>query len=103
MKVLRVALNVPLPTLFDYACDDSMAPAVGARVRVPFRRRESVGYVIEHAGSSPLAAHRIKKIAGVFGDFPPLSRELLKLAAFLSTYYQHPFGEVLFSALPLPL
>jgi primosomal protein N' (replication factor Y) (superfamily II helicase) len=103
MKILRVALNVPLPTLFDYACDDAMVPAVGARVRVPFRRREMVGYVIEHAESSALAANRIKKIAGVPSDFPPLPRELIKLAGFLSTYYQHPFGEVLFSALPLPL
>lgn len=103
MKFLRVALNVPLPTLFDYACDDAMIPPVGARVRVPFRSREIVGYVIEHAESSPLAAHRIKKIAGALNDFPPLPRELLKLTTFLSTYYQHPFGEVLFSALPLQL
>jgi primosomal protein N' (replication factor Y) len=103
MKILRVALNVPLPTLFDYASDDAVIAEIGARVLVPFRAREVVGYVIGHADSSSLAAHKIKKITRVLNDFAPLPRELLELAAFLSTYYQHPYGEALFSALPLPL
>jgi primosomal protein N' (replication factor Y) len=103
MTILRVALNVPLPTLFDYACDENAVPRIGARVRVPFRRREMLGYVLAHADAGEIAAHRIKKINGVLTDFPPLPQELIKLAQFLSTYYQHPLGEVLFSALPLPL
>jgi primosomal protein N' (replication factor Y) (superfamily II helicase) len=103
MKFLRVALNVPLPTLFDYACDEDRAPGIGARVRVPFGRREMVGYVLEHASEAAVESHRIKKISAVLTDFPPLPRELIKLAGFLSTYYQHPLGEALFNALPLPL
>jgi primosomal protein N' (replication factor Y) (superfamily II helicase) len=103
MKILRVALNVPLPTLFDYACDANAIPAIGSRVRVPFGRRDAAGFVIEHADTSSIPQHRIKKIAGMLDDFPPLPRELLELAEFLSTYYQHPYGEVLFSALPVPM
>jgi primosomal protein N' (replication factor Y) len=103
MKILRVALNVPLPMLFDYACDDDGVPEPGARVRVPFGRREMLGIVVQQADDSALDARRIRKISAVLADFPLLPNELLELAAFLSDYYQHPFGEVLFSALPLPL
>ena len=103
MKIVRVAINVPLPTLFDYTCGDDVVCPIGSRARVPFRGREMLGYIIEYADASLIAAHRLKKIATVLDDFAPLPRELLKLTAFLSTYYQHPFGEVLFSSLPAPL
>ena len=103
MKIIRVALNVPLPTLFDYACDDADVPAIGAHVRVPFRRRELPGFVFEHADHSDLDAKRIRKISAVSKDVPLVPRELLKLVSFLSSYYQHPIGEVLFGALPGPM
>jgi len=102
MKILRVALNVPLPTLFDYACDGAM-PAAGTRVRVPFGRKQMLGIVMAAGGDSALDPARIRNIEAVLDDFPPLPAELLELAGFLGEYYQHPVGEALFSALPLPL
>jgi primosomal protein N' (replication factor Y) len=103
MKILRVALNVPVPTLFDYSCADDGIPEPGARVCVPFGPKEMLGIVVEHADESALDAWRIRKISAVLADFPLLPNELLELAAFLSGYYQHPYGEVLFSTLPVPL
>jgi primosomal protein N' (replication factor Y) len=102
MKILRVALNVPLPTLFDYTCDERTVPAIGSRVRIPFGRKNAVGFVIEHADASSIPQHKLKKFAGELEGLAPLPRELIELASFLSTYYQHPYGEVLFSALPVP-
>jgi primosomal protein N' (replication factor Y) len=45
MSIVRVALDVPLPTLFDYTVDEAVV--AGQRVIVPFRRREMVGVVME--------------------------------------------------------
>ena len=47
MKFVRLALDVPLPRLFDYACPEDLAAPVGARVVVPFGRRHLVGVVVE--------------------------------------------------------
>ncbi|MGH8031662.1 MAG: hypothetical protein ACREO8_04670, partial [Luteimonas sp.] len=49
-KVLRVALPLPLPRLFDYGppTDVSIAPdLIGRRVRVPFGSRELVGVIAD--------------------------------------------------------
>ena len=49
--VLRVALPVPLPRLFDYlppAGVDPASVAVGQRLQVPFGARELCGIVVGH-------------------------------------------------------
>ena len=49
-RVLRVALPVPLPQLFDYLPPPGTAAApdsIGCRVRVPFGRGERIGVVVE--------------------------------------------------------
>ena len=44
-SVLRVALPVPLPRLFDYRPPATGTAVVGGRVRVPFGSRSLVGVV----------------------------------------------------------
>jgi len=99
MKILRVALDVPLATLFDYALPEGAAADVGDRVVVPFGARQRVGLVIECAPHSAYQA-RLKPITGVRDDAPRLGGDWLELIRFLATYYQRPLGETAIGALP---
>ncbi len=100
MAILRVALDVPLPRLFDYAADDGRGDAVGQRVAVPFGRRTLVGVVVEIAAESGLAPEKLRPAGTILDDMPPLAREWLALARFAAEYYQRPLGEVIHAALP---
>jgi primosomal protein N' (replication factor Y) (superfamily II helicase) len=44
---VRVALDHPLLTLFDYRYDLAATPLPGMLVRVPFGRRDAVGLICE--------------------------------------------------------
>jgi len=103
MKVLRVALDVPVAKLFDYLTDGADSAAVGDRVVVPFGARERVGVVVEVADASSVAVSRLKPIALVLAGAPQLSATWLELMRFLATYYQRPFGETVAAALPARL
>ena len=69
-SILRVALPLPLPTVFDYAAGD-VRVEVGCRVRVPFGRRQLVGLVIEQA-TQTAEPDRLKAIDAVLDDTPLL-------------------------------
>ena len=103
MKILRVALDVPLDTLFDYSAADQGEITIGDRVLVSFGRRQMVGVVAEIAGHSELSPGRIKPVLQVFRDTPPLAEEIFRLLRFCADYYHHPLGEVVLNALPVPL
>ncbi len=95
--ILRVALPLPLPGLFDYLAEDAVA--VGCRVRVPFARRRLVGIVVEQCDHSE-APDRLRAIETVLDAEPVLAGELLATLRWAARYYQHALGEVLFAALP---
>ena len=97
---MRVALDVPLAKLFDYALPDAAQAGVGDRVVVPFGARQRLGVVVEIDAASELPASRMKAIAAVRDDAPPLPGDWLELMRFLSGYYQRPLGETIISALP---
>ena len=103
MPIIRVALDVPLSTLFDYIVSEKTQLEIGQRVLVPFGRKQVLGVAMEWAESSDLAADRIKPVARVLDDVPPLPRELLALLQFCSDYYHHPLGMTVLAALPTRL
>ena len=103
MAIVCVALDVPLPTLFDYSVGDGVIAKTGQRVLVPFGRKQVVGVVMECAADSDLAAGRIKLVVKVLDELPPLPGELLTLLRFCSDYYHHPLGSTVLSALPVRL
>jgi len=103
MQIVRVALDIPLATLFDYFLAENMTVVEGQRVVVPFGRKQVVGVVMECAVRSDLSAERIKAVAQILDDVPPLPAELLKLLKFCSDYYHHPVGMTVLSALPTRL
>ena len=101
MPIVRVALDVPLATLFDYSADESVVP--GQRVLVPFGTRKKVGVVMERVAESPLSATRIKPVLQVLLGSALLSARFLSLLKFCSNYYHYPIGQAVFTALPTRL
>src|SRR5438132_1137413 len=97
---VRVALDVPLPRLFDYALPEGASVASGDRVTGQLGKRNHTGVVIEADSASTLALDRLKAIVDVRSDAPRLPADWLELMRFLSAYYQRPLGETVIAALP---
>jgi primosomal protein N' (replication factor Y) len=98
--ILRVALDVPLPKLFDYRSEDAARADIGYRVLVPFGKKHRVGLIVELAAESEVPASRLRAAERILRDVPPLDRGWLDLVRFCSSYYHHPLGEVISAALP---
>lgn len=103
MNFVRVALDVPLPTLFDYAADAATPDDVGRRVLVPFGNKLAVGVIMEVSKSTTLPSQRVRRVLSIQRDVPALPEDVLKLLLFCSDYYHHPLGEVVVNALPTRL
>jgi primosomal protein N' (replication factor Y) len=103
MKVLRVALDVPVAKLFDYLIDEAGSAASGDRVVVPFGARQRVGVVVDIGDASSVATAKLKPVERVLDGAPRLSADWLELMRFLASYYQRPFGETVAAALPMRL
>jgi primosomal protein N' (replication factor Y) len=104
--ILRIALPVPLHTLFDYRVDTDCAGtgiSPGCRVLVPFGSRRLVGVVIEPVTASEVDPRKLKPILRVLDEVPLLTGELMATLRWAARYYQHPLGEVLQGALPVAL
>jgi len=97
---IRVALDVPLPKLFEYALPDGIDARVGDRVAVRFGAQQKIGVVIEARVVPELPAERIKPISALRDDAPRLPEEWITLMRFLCGYYQRPLGETVIGALP---
>jgi primosomal protein N' (replication factor Y) len=99
----RVALDVPLPTLFDYTIPagvpDARDDLVGRRVIVPFGRGRQTGVILDSGSEPAVAAERIRPLERVCDD-PALPADVLEVLRFASDYYHHPIGQVVLGALP---
>ncbi|MDN5843707.1 MAG: primosomal protein N' [Alcaligenaceae bacterium] len=98
---LAVALDVPLPGLFDYWHDQPVPR--GVRVLVEFGRRKMIGMVCEALDAPRVDVSRVRPIQDVLDDLPPMPPDWLRLAEFAARYYHRPMGEVLMPALPSSL
>lgn len=103
MTFVRVALDVPLRTLFDYRADSVVNASVGNLVLVPFGKKIVVGVILEVVQTSALPASRLRSVLEVLQDVPPLPADVLSILRFCSHYYHHPIGEVVLNALPTRL
>lgn len=103
LKILRIALPVPLRKHFDYmpAVDsDCSFLQPGLRIRVPFQRRHIVGIFLGLASQTVIHPNKLKRIEAVLDQKPLLSPEIMKLCHWAADYYHYPLGEVLQAALP---
>jgi primosomal protein N' (replication factor Y) len=100
--IVRIALPVPLHTLFDYACEGQDVQP-GCRVQVPFGRRRLVGVAFATDVAAPDPSRPLKPVERVLDDAPLLGPELLATLGWAARYYQHPPGEAVLTALPATL
>jgi len=100
MNIVRVALDVPVPRLFDYLAPDSDESDIGRRVTVPFGTGSRTGVIIALAAASDQPGDKLKAVTGILRDMPALPAEWLALCEFCARYYQTPLGEVTSFALP---
>ncbi len=100
---VRVALDHPLATLFDYRYGAAVPPERGMLVQVPFGKRLAVGLICEVATHTEVPANRLREVTEVCSELPPLSDAWLELIAFAADYYQRGRGEVALPALPQAL
>ena len=99
--ILRVALPVPLPQLFDYLPSAEGAAVPGCRVLVPFGPRQMVGVVVAIAATSELPRERLQAIMRVLdAGQAVLDESLLRLLRWSWQYYKHAPGDVVATALP---
>jgi len=103
MNILRVALDLPLPRVFDYTCDEATHADIGMRVLVPFGNKHAVGVIVGLAGHSEVESGKLKPALRILRETPALDRDWLDLAQFCSGYYHRPLGEVVFNGLPRAL
>jgi len=103
MKIIRVGLDVPIATLFDYHVDDASPADVGLRVLVPFGRRRMLGVIVEVTTDTPVPRNQLRAALRILRDEPGLGPEDLRLLQFAAAYYHHPLGAVIMNALPLKL
>ena len=99
MKIVRVALPVPVPRLFDYLWGN-VRPELGQVVQVHFGGRPLWGVVFEHAERSDLPIERLRAITDSDASTSPLPSEWRALVGFAAAYYHQPIGEVAAMALP---
>src|SRR5271170_4380782 len=99
-RIARVVPEVSLDRAFDYEIPESLDAQVtlGAKVRIPFRSREIVGYVIEFPTESPV--HKLKPILEVLGARAFLPPILIELAQWMAQYYAAQLTVALMSVLP---
>jgi primosomal protein N' (replication factor Y) (superfamily II helicase) len=103
MNIIKVALDVPVPTLFDYRLVDATTADVGRRVVVPFGNKLAVGVIVEVVNASGVAPDRLKRALRVLRDSPGLENSDLELLRFASDYYHYPLGATILATLPARL
>jgi primosomal protein N' (replication factor Y) len=101
--VLRVALPVPLPTLFDYLPPAAGEACVGSRVLVPFGRHKLVGVVVAIDAEAAVGSSRLKQVLRLLDDEALLDPELMQTLAWAADYWLGAPGEAYANALPLAL
>ena len=104
-SVLKVALPLPLPWLFDYAAPAGAAATAvlpGSRVRVPLGSRELVG-IVDAVGAADPGAGELRAALSLPDAAPLLRGELLESLRWLARYTHAPLGEVYAAALPAAL
>ncbi len=101
--VLRVALPVPLPSLFDYLPPAAGEARVGSRLQVPFGRHRLVGVVVAIEAEAAVDGGRLKQALRLLDDDALLDAELMQTLAWAADYWLGAPGEAYANALPLAL
>ncbi len=101
LPTVEVAVPLPLPGPFHYSVPASLSDQlrVGHAVSVPFGNRRMTGYVLA-VDVTPPEGQVLKSIDFLAISEPLFDVDLVPLFHWLATYYAHPLGEVVRTALP---
>lgn len=101
--LISVALPLPVFRTFTYSVPHGEQERVeaGARVLVPFGRKEKIGWIDRVVTESDVA--KVRDIHGVLDRVPTAPESLLRLCRWIADYYVAPLGQVLRTALPAAL
>ena len=72
MAIVRVALPIPLPQVFDYVAVDATAADVGRCVKVPFGRGDRNGLIVALGEEGEVDAARLKAVHHIQRGVPAL-------------------------------
>ena len=100
MAIVRVALPIPVPQVFDYVAADATEADVGRCVKVPFGRGDRNGLIVALGEEGEVDPARLKPVHHIQRGVPALPADWLELVAFVARYYHAPLGEVVALALP---
>lgn len=101
--ILQVAVPAPLFCAFDYLIPEGWINRTiqpGCRVLVPFGRRKVIGIVVGRSNHSAITKNRLKPLDSILDSEPVLSSNVFSLLQWAASYYLHPVGEVMQTALP---
>src|SRR5260364_39708 len=98
--IVRVALDQPTPTLFEYRYATAHKPQAGQLAHVPFGRRMETGLIWGIVSQSALPLARLREVEAIWHVCPPLSAKWRALLQFAADYYQRGLGEIALPALP---
>lgn len=98
--IIEVAVPLPMDKTFHYLVPEPLLDRAlpGRRVFVPFGGRKVTGYILAIAAESDFT--RLKNIIDVLDDEPLWTENELEFFRWISSYYLHPLGETLKTALP---
>lgn len=102
MRLIEVALPLPLFQTFVYAVPDDMRVEPGSRVLVPVRNRREIGIAVAEADPAR-ASKKVRRVLAAPDQEPAIAPELFRLCTWIADYYIAPLGVVLRAALPLAL
>ena len=104
-KILHVAVNTPIKHGFDYVLPNDLIDKFsslkqGVRIKVPFGRKETIGFLLEVKKGTDVDIKKLKPITSILDEVPLISEKLVHFIRSISTYYHHSVGEVFSSVFP---
>ena len=99
-SIAEVILDDALDKSLDYKIPEELIGKVlaGSRVKVPVRNSRRQGTVVATKEKSPFA--KLQEIAEILSDKTHVTKELFRLAEWMSNYYCTPLRKVLKTLLP---
>jgi primosomal protein N' (replication factor Y) len=100
LHIIEVAIPLFLDKTFHYLVPERLRESAltGRRALVPFGNRKLTGYILGNTAGSEIAS--LKEIIEVLDREPLWTAGELEFFRWTASYYQHPLGEVLRTALP---
>lgn len=102
-QYIEVAVAIPVSHTFTYKVPEHLenSSLTGMRALVPFGRRRLTGYILGRRDNS--SGYNPKLILDLLDDIPLFPSSMVPFFHWIASYYIHPIGDVIRTALPVGL